>query len=179
VIVKPLALFVGVVVVGVGVIFLGLRLTDHSAKASPAPTPPVAPKPLTQAQFDRAGNAICARYYHLEVPLSEKPAKTLRAITRVLRIDTAAWDRQAASLRALVPPPNDAGTYRRLMRGAARFSRDLHAVLHDFETGQYQRGALNATQLTPARVRPLNRLTRTLGLNICALNDRQARARYG
>lgn len=178
-IVKPLGLFVGVVVVGLAAILLGLHMTDHSANASPPPTTPAAPKPLTQAQFDRAGNAICVRYYRVEAPLSEKQAKTLKAVTRYLRIDTAAFDQETASLQALAPPPNDAGTYRRLLRGVGRFSRGLHALVHDFETGQYRRGALNATQLTPALSRRLNHLARTLGLNICALNDRQQRARYG
>jgi hypothetical protein len=178
-IVKPLGLFVGIVVVGLGLIFVGLRLTNHSANASPVLTTPTAPKALTQRQFDRAGNAICARYYRVDAPLSKKPPKTLRAVTRYLRIDTAAFDRQAASLRALVPPPNDAGMYRRLLRGVGRGGRDFHALLHDFETGQYRLGVLKARQLTPALDRRLNRLARKLGLNVCGLTGRQERARYG
>jgi hypothetical protein len=178
-IVKPLGLFVGVVVVGLVVIFLGLRLTNHSANASPVLTTRTAPKPLTQAEFDRAGNAICARYYRVDAPLAKNPPKTLRAVTRDLRIDTAAFDRQTASLRALVPPPHDAGGYRRLLRGVGRASRDLHALLHDFETRQYRSGVLKARQLTPALDRHLNRLARQLGLNVCGLTGRQERARYG
>ena len=177
--VKLLGLFVGVVVVGLGVIFVGLRMTNHSANASPVLTTPTAPKPLTQGQFDRAGNAICARYFRVDAPLSKNRPKTLRAVTRHLRIDTAAFDRQTASLRTLVPPPNDAGTYRRLLRGVGRGSRDLHALLHDFETGQYRLGVLKARQLTPAFDRRLNRLARKLGLDICGLTGREERARYG
>lgn len=165
--------------VGLGVMFVGLRLTSHSANASPALTTPTAPKPLTQAQFARAGNAICARYYRVDAPLSKNRPKTLRAVTRYLRIDTAAFDRETASLGALVPPPNDAGTYRRLLRGVRRGSRDLHGLLHDFETGQYRLGVLKARQLTPAFDQRLNRLARKLGLNICGLTGRQERARYG
>lgn len=178
-IVKPLGLFAGTVVVGLAVIFVGLRLTSHSANASPVLATPTAPKPLTQAQFDRAGNAICVRYYRVDAPLSKSRPKTLRAVTRNLRIDIAAFDRETISLRALVPPPNDAGMYRRLMRGVGRGGRDIHALLHDFETGQYRLGVLKARHLSPALERHVNHLARKLGLKICGLTGRQERARYG
>jgi hypothetical protein len=54
--VKPLAIFRGIVVVGLVVIFAALRLANHSASADSLPAQPTAP---THAQFVRAGNAVC------------------------------------------------------------------------------------------------------------------------
>jgi hypothetical protein len=74
--VKPLAIFGGIVVVGLAVIFVGLRLTDHSASANPLPTP------LTHAQFLRAGNAVCHRYYREGKAIFKSKPKTLKMLTR-------------------------------------------------------------------------------------------------
>ena len=172
---KPLGIFVGIVVVGLALIVGGLRFTDHKASANPLPT---APTPLTHAQFVRAGNAICARYYRVDAKLSKRPAKTLKMVTRYLRLEVPAVDRELAGLQALVPPRNEAGGYRRLLRGAKQLDDDAKAILHAFETGQYRRGVLIARQ-TPNLNRWLNPLARKLGLSVCGLNARQEKARYG
>jgi hypothetical protein len=169
--VKPLALFGGIVAVGLAAIFVGLRLTDHSASANPLP------KPLTHAQFVRAGNAICDRYYRTDPTLFKKP-KTLKALTSDLRISIPILDSEAAGLRALVPPPPDAATYQRLLGRLAELEGDAYALLHSFETGQVRRGVLIARHASLLDTR-LNSLSRKLGLTVCGLSDRQVRARYG
>jgi hypothetical protein len=161
-------------VVGLVVIVGGLRLTDHSARANPSVTPPA---PLTHAQFVRAGNAVCVRYYRDDPTIYRNP-KTLRAVTRDLRIAVPVMDREAARLRALVPPPSDAGTYRRLLRGVGQLDRDAHAILHAFDTRQYRRGVLVARSLGHLD-KHLNSLANRLGLKVCGLTGRQVRARYG
>jgi hypothetical protein len=175
--VKPLAIFGGIIVVGLAVIFAGLRLTSHPASAAPLSTTPAAPTSLTHAQFVRAGNAVCLRYYRDDRTIYMHP-KTLRAITRDLRISIPHVDREVAGLRVLVPPPSDAGTYRRLLRGVGQLDRDAHAILHAFETRQYRRGVLVARS-TQHLDKHLNSLSNKLGLKICGLTGRQVRARYG
>jgi hypothetical protein len=170
---KPLAIFAGVVAVGLVVIVGGLRLTDKSASATPSVTPP---KPLTHAQFVRAANAVCVRYYHEDSTIYRHP-KTLRALTRDLRISVPALDREVAGLRPLLPPPSDAGTYRRLLRGVAKLQRGAHVVLHAFNTRQYRRGVLAARTLGYLD-RHLNSLANRLGLNLCGLSGQQVKARY-
>lgn len=174
---KPFAIFGGIVVVGLALIVGGLRLTNHSASATPPPATSTAPTPLTHAQFVRAGNAICARYYRDDPTLFKHP-KTLKMVTKDLRISVPVMEREVAGLRALVPPASDAGTYRRLLAGAGQGVRDARAVLHAFETAQYRRGVLIARHTNHLDKR-LNSLSRKLGLTVCGLTGRQVKARYG
>lgn len=174
---KPFAIFGGIVVVGLVLIVGGLRLTNHLASATPPPPTSTPPTPLTHAQFVRAGNAICARYYRADPTLFKHP-KTLKMVTRDLRISIPFMEREIAGLRALVPPPRDAGTYRRLLTGVGQLDRDAHAVLHAFETAQYRRGVLIARH-TNHLDKHLNSLSRNVGLTVCGLTSRQVKARYG
>jgi hypothetical protein len=171
--VKPLAIFGGIVLVGLAVIFGGLRLTNHSARAESLPSQPT---PLTHARFVRAGNAVCDRYYRSDPMLFRNP-RTAKALTRAMRIAAPYFDRMAAGLRALVPPRGDAPTYRRLLGGLGQADHALHAMLHAFETGQIRHGVLVARS-TARMGSHLNSLAKKLGLNICGLGDRQVRARY-
>jgi hypothetical protein len=177
-IVKALGIFAGIVVVGLALIVGGLRLTDHAARGNPVAAAPVARAPLTHTQFVRAGNAVCARYYRVDAPLAKKPPKTLKMVTRYLRVEVPAIDRETAGLRALLPPRDDVGAYRRLLRGVGQVDRDAHAILHAFETGQFRRGVLIARRI-PSFNRRLNPLARKLGLAVCGLTGRQEQARYG
>jgi hypothetical protein len=172
--VKPLAVFGGIVVVGLAVIFVGLRLTDHSASADPLPA---APTSLTHAQFVREGNAVCDRYYRDDPTIFRNP-KTVKAFKRDMQIAVPFVDRMAAGLRALVPPPSDAATYRRLLGGLGLQNRAVHAMLHAFETGQIRQGVLIARSTARLDLH-LNSLANKVGLNICGLSDHQVRARYG
>jgi hypothetical protein len=174
--VRPLAIFAIVVVVGLLAIGAALRLTDHSASAKPSPAP--APPPLTHAQFVRAGNEVCARYYRDGIAIFKKQPKTLKMLRKDLRIMMPLMDRHAAGLRALVPPRSDARGYRRLLRVEGQELYGAHAVLHAFRTGQVRRGVLIARHLDHLDKR-FNSLSRKLGLNICGLTGRQVRARYG
>jgi hypothetical protein len=174
--VRPLAIFAVVVVVGLIAIGVGLRATDHSASAKP---PPPLPTPLSHAQFVRTGNRVCDRYYRegtKAVPKREQ--KTLKAATRDLRVLMPLMERDAAGLRALVPPRSDAGTYRRLLSVMGQELYDFHATLHAFETRQVRRGVLIARHADHLDKR-FNSLSRKLGLSVCGLTGRQVRARYG
>lgn len=175
---KPLAIFVGVVVVGLGVIAAGLHLTGHSASATPPPVTAAS----ARAQFVRAGNGVCARYYDGLMTTFEGRSlpKTPKLKTRYLRLEMPLFEHLYAGLRALVPPGREAGTYRRLLRIARREIRDAHAALHAFETGQAHRVALlERNERRDHLDRRSNTLSRRLGLTICGLNAHQVAARYG
>lgn len=176
---KPLAIFGGVLVVGLAVIFAGLRLTDHSAGATPPPAPPAQ---ATSAQFVQTGNGVCARYYReLMLALEGRSLpKTTRMKARYLRLEMPAVDHLYAGLRGLVPPQRDAADYRRLMRIARRELHDAHLALHDYETGQVRRERLiERGERRDHLDRRSNSLSRSIGLTICGLNAHQVAARYG
>lgn len=175
---KPVALFGGIVVVGLVVIGAALRLTDHSASA----TPPLASKLSAQARFVRAGNGVCARYYNELMANFEGRSmpKTPKMRAKYLRIELPLFERLYAGLRALVPPDRDAGDYRRLLRIARREVRDAHVAIHAYETGQAHPVALIERDERRDHVdRRSNSLSRKIGLTICGLNSRQVAARYG
>lgn len=161
--------------VGLALIAVGLRMTDRPASANPLLT---ARTPLSQAQFVRAGNAVCARYYRQIMPILESHPKTVRALTRYVRNSIPPMEREAAGLRALIPPRRDAATFQRLLRVTGQELRETHAVLHAFETGQVRRGVLLARHAGHLD-KPYNALARKIGLSVCGLTGRQVRARYG
>jgi hypothetical protein len=173
--VKPFAIFGGIVVVGLVVIFAGLRLTSHSALADPLPAQPTA---LTHAQFVRAGNAVCDRYYRDDPTIFRNP-KTVKALTRDMQIALPFVDSEDAGLRALVPPSSDAATYRRLLAGLGRVEDAVHAMLQAFQTAGGVREGVLIARATARMDSHLNRLANKLGLNICGLTSRQVKARYG
>jgi hypothetical protein len=175
--VKPLTLFGVIVVVGLVVIGAALHFTDHSASATP-PLPPLS----AQEQFVRAGNGLCARFYDELMTAFEGRGipKTATMKAKYLRLQLPLQERLYAGLRALVPPDREAGTYRRLLSLSRRGMRDVHAGLHAYATGQVGRVALIERDERRVHLnRRANSLSRTLGLTICALNDRQIARRYG
>ncbi|HEX5173940.1 MAG TPA: hypothetical protein VFV91_07335 [Gaiellaceae bacterium] len=176
-VVKPLGIFVGVVVVGVAVIAAGLHLTDRSASAKP-----VVPTASVQAQFVRAGNGVCARYYQELMATFEgrSSPKTPTSKARYLRLEMPLIEQVYAGLRALVPPGREAGPYRRLLRIARREIHDDHLALHAFETGQAHRVVLlERDERRDHLSRRSNSLSRRVGLTICGLTARQVATRYG
>lgn len=173
---KPLALFGVIVVVGLVAIGAALHLTGHSASATPVP-------PLSaRAQFVRAGNGVCARYYDGLMAAFEGRSipKTPTVKAKWLRLEMPLMNRLYAGLHALVPPAREARNYRRVLRMARRAIRDARVALHDFETGQVRREAL--VERAERRVhlnRRSNSLFRKVGLTICGLSGHQVAARYG
>ena len=175
---KPLALFGVIVVVGLVAVGALLRLTDNSASAKPPALSPAS----AQAQFVRAGNGVCARYYDELMAAFEGGSipKTAKAKAKYLRTAMPLAERMYAGLRALVPPDREAGTYRHLLRLARRASRDAHVMLHAYETGQDRRAALLMRDERRDHLNRLaNSLSRKIGLTICGLNGQQVAARYG
>jgi hypothetical protein len=165
--VKPFAIL-GVVVVGAILLVAGLRLTDHPASATPPPvaTTPSA-TPLSHAQFVRAANGICRRSNRQGKALFKQKPQSLRMLRREIRIAVPLADREAAALRALVPPPPDAATWRRLIDHLGVELRDVHAMLHAAETRQWRRMVVVARQLDVQGKRDDPAL-RKLGLTVCA-----------
>jgi hypothetical protein len=175
---KPLAFFGVIVVVGLVAIGALLRLTDNSASAKPPALSPAS----AQAQFVRAGNGVCARYYdELMANLEGRSIpKTAMMKAKWLRIEMPLFERLYVGLRALVPPDRDARSYRRLLRMARRAVHDAHAALHAYETGQVRRVALLGREERRVHLnRRSNSLFRKIGLTICGLNAHQVAARYG
>lgn len=174
---KPLAVFAGILVVGLAVIFAVLRLTAHPASADPLPVPQSS---LTKSRFVRTGNGTCARYYQqLEANFEGRPRPNSRKMyVQYLRIAIPLAGRLDAGLRALVPPRRDAAAYRRLLRGAAQEVSDARAALHAFESGQVRRGQRIERDGDHLSNR-LNSLSRKVGLTICGLTGPQVSARYG
>ena len=176
-VVKPLGIFAGIVVIGVVLIAAGLRLTDRSASAMPP-----LPIPTAQAQFVRAGNGVCARYYEEVMATFEgrETPKTVKMDARYIRLGMPAMVRLYAGLRALVPPRSQVRTYRRLLRVAGRELHRARAELHAFEAGQAGRARLIDRHARRQHFdRRYNSLSREVGLTICGLSGRQVVARYG
>jgi hypothetical protein len=168
--VRPFAIFGVVVVVGGILIAAGLRLTAHSASATPPPNAIPTPTPLSRAQFVRAANRLCFRNNRQGKALFKKP-KTLIMLAREVRLAVPLLDREIAALRALIPPSRDAATYRRLLNDLGPEQREAHIMLHEFETRQWLRGAAAARQLDRLG-KQLNRrddpALKKLGLTVCA-----------
>lgn len=178
VVVKPLALFGVIVVVGLVAIGAFLRLTDHSAKA----TPPLVSNLAAQARFVRAGDGLCARSYDELMAAFEGRSvpKTAKMKAKFLRLEMPIAERMYAGLRALTPPERDARSYRRLLRMGRRAIHDVHVALHDYETGRTRREALvERAERRDHLNRLSNSLFRKIGLTICGLNAHQVAARYG
>jgi hypothetical protein len=167
---KPFAVFAVVVLVGGIVLAVGLRLTDHSASATPPPRATSAPRTLSRAQFVRAANRICLRSDRQGKAVFRKP-KSLHMLTREFRVAVPLLDREVATLRALMPPSRDAATWRRLLNDLGPEQRQMHVIRHAFETRQWVRGVAAARQLV--RLGKLvdrrdDPILRKLGLTVCA-----------
>jgi hypothetical protein len=159
---KALAIFAGVVVVGLGAIALGLQATGGSAPS--AATPPVR---LTHAQFVRAANGVCRRFARKGNAIFKKKPKTLKQLARGLRIAFPLLQREEASLRAVTPPAADFATDTRLLREFSVAVHDFHAMLHGVKTRQILRVVVFARQADRLGKR-LDRTARKLGLTVCA-----------
>ena len=163
--VRPLAIFAGIVVVGVILIAVGLRVTNHPASA----TPPPLPTPLSHAQFVHAANGICER------ALREGKAKglrhpnitNLRSLTRDFRLAIPLFIKEAAGVSALVPPRSEAARFRHLVAILGEAQRNAHGILHAVETRQIRRAFLLARQ-QDVLDKHANAISRKLGLTVCA-----------
>jgi hypothetical protein len=176
VVVKPLALFGVIVVVGLVAIGAMLHLTNNSASAKPPPLSPAS----AHALFVREGNGVCARYYDEVMAALEGRSipRTAKAWAKWGRLAVPLDERLGARLRALVPPGPDARTDRRLLRVYARVLHNEHVLLHAYETGQLLRARLIVRQADHLS-RRFNSLARKLGLTICGLDGHQIARRYG
>lgn len=163
---KPLAIFTVIVVVGLIVIAGGLRATRG---ATPTVTPP---RPLSRAEFVQAANGVCRRTTR-EAKAREKglpsPKKNLRAFTRDMRIAVPFFEKETADVRALIPRLRAGPTLRRLASTLEIAQYNAHSLLHAAETHQIRR-LLSFASRADALDKRLNRLSRKLGLTVCAKN---------
>src|SRR5215470_17415272 len=97
-VVKPLALFGVIVVVGLVAIGAALHFTGNSASATP-PLPPLS----AQARFVRAGNGLCARSYDELMATFESRGvpKTVKMKAKYLRLQLPLEERLDAGFRRL------------------------------------------------------------------------------
>jgi hypothetical protein len=165
--VKPLAIFSGVVVVGLAVIAAGLRLTSHPASARPTPVTPV--PSLTHAQFVRAANRVCRREMRAAKAKGLRHPKitNLRTLTRDYRLAVPLFESEAAGVRVLRPPRRDAPTFGRLVSTLGVALRNAHGILHALQTRQV-RQAFALSRRQDRLDHHLNALSRKLGLTVCA-----------
>jgi hypothetical protein len=159
---KAFAIFAGIVVVGVIVIAVGLRLTNHSASATPVPTP------LSHAQLVRTANSDClqARREFDKHRISVPRRPNLRTLLRFFRIAVPRIDKVAGTLSGLAPPSTDQVSYQRLLNALAAEGRAGGRMLHDLETRQVRSGLLVAREVDAIEKRA-RRLERKLGITAC------------
>ena len=138
---KPLGLSVAIVVVGLIVIAVGM--TAFGGTSSTSAGSYHAPKPLTPAQFRRAGVRLClsARSLARAVEANGK-VHSLREARGFFRKFTPRFDRLIAEFDGLVPPRSFAAPYRRMLRRLDAVSRDMDQLDHFAETGQWRRFVL-------------------------------------
>jgi hypothetical protein len=134
---KPLGLFTAIVTVGLILIVAGMSAFGGTSGAAYH-----APKPLTPAQFHRAGVRIC-RFERPQVRwlLTHKP-KNLREVTRFVARGTSIVDRVTTEVSGLIPPPSKAALVRRLSRLLGVADHALHRLNHLTETRQWGRAVL-------------------------------------
>jgi hypothetical protein len=165
---RPLAVFGVIVVVGLAVIAVGLRLTDHPASATPPPAAP-SPTPLSHAQFVRAANRVCQRELRDSKAkgLRHPKIKNLRTLTRDFRLAVPLFDTEAAGVRVLIPPRSEAARFRRLVTTLGVAQQNAHGILHALQTRQIRRAFL-LSRRQDVLDKHLNALSRKLGLTVCA-----------
>jgi hypothetical protein len=138
---RPLRLFVAIVVVGC--IVIGVGMTAFGGRPATPADFYHPPKPLTPAQFKRAGVRLCLSAHSLDraVKANGKP-RNLRDVKRFFRKFTPRFDRLIAQFDRLVPPRSVAAYYRRMLRRLDPVSRDMDQLEHYAETGQWRRFVL-------------------------------------
>lgn len=164
---KPLAIFAGVVVVGLALIAGGLRLTGSSAGANPSATPMITP--LTRTQFVHAADRVCGQELREAKARGLRHPKitSLRSLTRYFRLAVPLFDAEAAGVRVLIPPRSEAAAFRRLTTNLALSEGNANSILHALQTRQIRRAFLFAKRQDVLDKR-MNTESRKLGLTVCA-----------
>jgi hypothetical protein len=138
---RPLGAFVATLVVGSAVLAVGMTAFGGT---SGAPSSYHAAKPLTRAQFRRAGVRI-GRSICLQLrPIVNKKPRTLREFTTGIRRIDAIFNRLRTEMYGLVPPPSAAASFQGLRRNLNAFGSVLHRLDHMAQTRQWWRFVLLA-----------------------------------
>ena len=140
---KPLGMFVAVLVVGLALLAVGMTAFGGTS-GSTAGSPYHPPKPLTPAQFRRAGDRIGLSLCLRLQPIVNKKPRNLREVRRGIRRIDAIFNRARTELYELVPPRSEAAAFRRLRSNLDDFDLVLHRLDHLAETGQWRRFVLLA-----------------------------------
>jgi hypothetical protein len=156
---RPLGLFVAIVVVGI--ILIGVGMTAFGGTSSPSAGSYHAPKPLTPAQFRRAGVRVClsARSLARAIKVNGK-ARNLRDVRKDFRMFTPRFDRLIGEFDGLVPPRSAASSFRRMRRMLDAVNRDWDQLDHFAATGQWRRFVLFARSTFRKDIRRLGPPTR-------------------
>jgi hypothetical protein len=136
---RPLGACIATLAIGFILIAVGMKATGGTSGSLSR-----AARPLTRAQFRRAGERI-GRSICLQLkPIVNKKPRTLREFTRgIRRIDTI-FSRLRAEMYGLVPPPSAATSFQRLRSNLDAFDLVLHRLDHMAQTRQWRRFVLLA-----------------------------------
>jgi hypothetical protein len=134
---KPLGLFAAIVVVGLIVIAAAMSAFGGTSGGSYH-----AARPLSPAQFNRAGVRICLALRPQVRWLATHKPKNLREVTRYVARGTSLFDRLTTEVSGLVPPPSKAALVRRLGRVLEVADRAVHRLDHLTETRQWRQAVL-------------------------------------
>jgi hypothetical protein len=131
---RPLGLFAAILVVGFIVIAVGMKATGGRSGL------PQADRPLTPAQFSRAGLHICLSIRaQLKALAAEGKPRNLRQVTRFSRKLRSLIDRVTTELNGLIPPPAAAASFRRMRLNIDVFDGAVHRLDHLAQTHQWRR----------------------------------------
>lgn len=135
---RPLGMFVAVLVVGFALLAVGMTAFGGGSGGTSGGPYHVA-KPLSPAQFRRAGVRICLSLRSQLRWLATHKPSNLREVTRYEARATAIFDRLTREVDAVVPPPSAAAAFRRLRRNLGLADGALHRLNHLTETHQWRR----------------------------------------
>ena len=137
---RPLGAFVATLVVGSALLAVGMTAFGGTSGGASYH----AGRPLTRAQFRRAGERI-GRSMCLQLkPIVNKKPRTLREFTRGIRRIDSIFNRLRTKMYGLVPPPSAAASFQRLRSNLNAFDSVLHRLDHMAETRQWRRFVLLA-----------------------------------
>jgi hypothetical protein len=138
---SPLGLFVATLAVGGILLAAGMTAFGGTSGRTAGSVPPP-PKPLSPAQFNRAGEHICVSLRSQLVWLAHHKPKNLRQVTSYMSRATSIFDRLTADVDGIVPPPAAAASFRHLRANLGVADRALHRLNHLTETHQWRRVVL-------------------------------------
>jgi hypothetical protein len=136
---NPLGLFVAIVVVGLVLVLAAMSALGGTSSAGSFHAPrPVTHEPLTQAQFNRAGEGICLSLRSQLKWLAHNKPRNLRQVMTYIARGTTIFDRLTGQVDRIVPPASAAASFRRLQKNLGVADRVMHRLNHLTQTHQWR-----------------------------------------